>query len=117
MSTARRINVVLPESTIKSLSKVAKPGERSRFIDKAVRHYISNQSKAAVRALLEKTAIRDIDLNRQIMDDWADVDRESWRKFIESTAEPEYVFRSEAKSISRNSIRRLVTKSRKPGRR
>ncbi len=86
---ARRINVVLPESTIKNLGKVAKPGERSKFIDKAVRHYISTQSKESLRAQLEFTTRRDVDLDREIMEDWAEVDRESWQNFIASNPEPE----------------------------
>jgi len=117
MSMARRINVVLPESTIKSLTKVAKPGERSKFIDKAVRHYIANESKEALRARLEFTTRRDIDLNREIMEDWADVDRESWQIFIESNPEPELYSLDEAKSSSRSSTRPSVTKSRRRVRR
>jgi metal-responsive CopG/Arc/MetJ family transcriptional regulator len=113
MSTARRINVILPESTIKRLDKVAKPGERSQFIDKAVRHYITTQSKEALRALLEYTTVRDIDLNQKIMEDWADVDRESWQNFIESHPEPDLYPLVAVKSTSRSSIRRSVTKSRK----
>jgi hypothetical protein len=115
MSTARRINVVLPESTIKSLRKVAKPGERSQFIDKAVRHYISTQSKDALRALLEYTTVRDADLDREIMKDWAEVDRESWQKFIELHPEPVVYSLDEAKSTSRSSTRRSATKSKKRG--
>jgi metal-responsive CopG/Arc/MetJ family transcriptional regulator len=103
MSMARRINVVLPESTIKNLGKVAKPGERSKFIDKAVRHYISTQSKESLRAQLEFTTRRDIDLNQEIMEEWADVDRESWQKFIESNPEPELYSLGAAKSSSRSS--------------
>jgi len=117
MSTARRINVILPESTLKSLSKVAKPGERSKFIDKAVRHYIANDSKEALRARLEFTARRDVDLDREIMEEWADADRESWQKFIESTPEPVLYSLDGVKSTSRSSTRRSVTKSKKRGRR
>jgi hypothetical protein len=116
MSMARRINVVLPESTIKSLGKVAKPGERSQFIDKAVRHYIANESKEALRARLEFTTRRDVDLDREIMEDWAEVDRESWQNFIASNPEPDLYSLGAAKSTSRSSTRPSVTKSKRRGR-
>ena len=34
---SRRLNIVLPEITVKTIDRLVKPGERSRF-DKAVLH-------------------------------------------------------------------------------
>ena len=33
---SKRLNIVLPETTVKTIDRLARPGERSRFIDKAV---------------------------------------------------------------------------------
>lgn len=95
----KRINIVLPQETIRILARVTKPGERSRFIDAAVRHYMDHQTTEALRARLEQAAIRDGDLDREIAEDWAIVDREPWIQFEEPT-------RGAAKSTSRRSTRR-----------
>jgi|SRR5208283_4346557 len=80
MSARKRINIVLPEATIRTIDRMAVPGERSRFIDQAVRHYVANQSAEALRAQLERAAVRDRDLDREIAADWFAVDRETWQQ-------------------------------------
>jgi hypothetical protein len=95
----KRINIVLSEKTIRRLDRITKPGERSRFIDQAVCHFIDHQSIESLRARLESAAIRDRDLDREIGEDWFAVDREAWKKLDESS-------RGAAKSTSRRSIRR-----------
>jgi predicted transcriptional regulator len=96
---SKRINIVLSEKTVRRLDRVTKPGERSRFIDAAVCHYIDHQSTDAVRARLESAAIRDRDLDHEIAQDWFAVDQEEWKKLDEPG-------RGAAKSTSRRSIRR-----------
>lgn len=44
--------------------------------------------KEKLRALLEYTAKRDIDLDREIMAEWADIDREWMERFDEPSQEP-----------------------------
>lgn len=36
----RRINITLPEETVRLIDRVAAKGDRSRLIDEAVRHYV-----------------------------------------------------------------------------
>jgi CopG family transcriptional regulator / antitoxin EndoAI len=96
---SKRINIVLSDRTIRRLDRAAKPGERSRFVDAAVCHYIDHQSTEALRTRLESAATRDRDLDREIAEDWFAVDQEEWKKFDESS-------RGAAKSTSRRSIRR-----------
>lgn len=96
---SKRINIVLPDRTIRRLDRAAKPGERSRLIDAAVCHYLDHQSTEALRSRLEAAAIRDRDLDRQIAEDWFAVDQESWKKLDEPS-------RAAAKSTSRRSTRR-----------
>ena len=79
-SARKRINIVLPEATIRTIDRMAVPGERSRFIDQAVRHYVANQSAEALRARLEQATVRDRDLDREIAADWLAVDREIWQR-------------------------------------
>ena len=75
---SKRLNIVLPEATLKAIDRLTKPGERSRFIDKAVQHYVSHQSSEALRSRLEQTAVRDRDIDRQVAEDWVAVDHEAW---------------------------------------
>ena len=103
----KRLNIVLPEATLKSIDRLTKPGERRRFIDKAVQHYISNQSIEAVRARLERPAVRDRDMNREVAGEWSAADREEWQAIDKTT-------RAGVKSTSRRSRRRKARRFRSP---
>jgi CopG family transcriptional regulator / antitoxin EndoAI len=72
----KRINIILPEKTIRAVDRIAKPGERSRFIHAAVERFIAESSSHALRKRLEATALRDRDLDREVSDDWSAVDFE-----------------------------------------
>ena len=76
----KRINIVLPETTIRKIDRIARPGERSWFIDAAVRHFIAHRSNKALQRRLEQAAIRDRDLAQEIAQDWCAVDQESWER-------------------------------------
>ena len=70
-----RINIVLPESRVREIDRLVKPGERSRFIDRAVQHYIATRSPNALESRLAETAERDRDLDREVANDWFSVDQ------------------------------------------
>ena len=76
---AKRINVILEEETEQTLKRSAKPGERSRFINRAVQAYAASHSPAALRERLKLAALRDRDLAEEIARDWRAVDREAWQ--------------------------------------
>jgi len=95
----RRINIVLPAGTIESIDLMVAPGGRSKFIDEAVRYFIENRSREALRKRLEFTTIRDRDLDLEVMADWAAVDEETWRRISKES-------RAAGKSTSRRSERR-----------
>jgi len=99
----KRINIVLPTATIQTIDRFAKKGLRSKFIKTAVEHYVQSRSTEALRAQLERAAVRDRDLDRQIAEDWFAVDQEAWRKL--DTERPKRASRSAAKSTSRRSTR------------
>jgi CopG family transcriptional regulator/antitoxin EndoAI len=101
---SKRINIVLPETTVQAINRLAKPGQRSRFIDTAVQHYVANRSVEALRARLERAAVRDQDLDREVAADWFAVDQQTWQQLEEPKRKP--VTRGEEKSTSRRSIRR-----------
>ena len=102
----KRINIVLPENTIQTIDRMTKPGERSRFINQAVRHYVANRSAEALRARLEHTAVRDRDLDREIASEWFAVDQETWQQIEEVKPQRKPATRSGERYTSRRSIRR-----------
>jgi CopG family transcriptional regulator/antitoxin EndoAI len=77
---SKRTNIVLPEATIQTIDRIAKPGERSRFVNRAVQHFIAHRSTEALRTQLERAAVRDRDLDHEISADWSAVDEEAIRR-------------------------------------
>ena len=67
---AKRINIVLSEERLKDIDRVVKKGERSRFIDQAVRHYLATHSTEALATRLAQAAERDRDIDREVAADW-----------------------------------------------
>lgn len=55
----KRINIVLPEETLRVLGKIAPKGTRSRLIDRAVRQYIKGASRKDLRERLKEGALAD----------------------------------------------------------
>ena len=103
---SKRINIVLPEITIQTINRMAKPGQRSRFINQAVQHFVANRSTEALRAQLERTAVRDRDLDREVAADWFAVDQESWQQLDTPEQRRKPATRSGEKSTLRRSTRR-----------
>ncbi len=110
-----RINIVLPETTVRAIARLAKPGERSRFIDRAVQHYVATRSTEALRARLEKAAIRDRDLDHQVAEDWLAVDRETWERLEATEKAKKPATRVVGKSSSLRSTLPSAGKSKRPG--
>lgn len=101
----KRINVILPEETIRVIDRLARPGQRSRFIHRAVEHYVATASPEALRERLKQAAIRDRDLDAEISHDWFAVDHEQWRQLDTQEKPRGPIGRKEAKSTSPRSTR------------
>ena len=102
---SKRLNIVLPEATVQTIDRMARPGQRSRFIDQAVRHFVAHRSTEALRAQLERAAVRDQDLDREVASDWRAVDQELWQR-LDKAELPKPGIRSVEKSTSPRSTRR-----------
>jgi CopG family transcriptional regulator/antitoxin EndoAI len=74
----KRINVSLPEETIELIDRVTEHGDRSRFIDEAVRRYIQETGKANLRKRLKEGAIRRAERDLSLAEEWFTVDEEVW---------------------------------------
>jgi CopG family transcriptional regulator / antitoxin EndoAI len=74
----RRVNITLPEETIRLLDRAAPKGNRSRVIAAAVRHYVGARSRAQLRRRLRDGAIRRAERDRELAADWFSLDEEAW---------------------------------------
>jgi CopG family transcriptional regulator/antitoxin EndoAI len=74
----RRINITLPEATVRLIDRVAAKGDRSRIIDEAVMHFVESKGRAALRKRLKEGAIRRTERDRQLAADWFALDEEVW---------------------------------------
>ncbi len=113
-SALKRVNIVLHESTLVSIDRLAPAGQRSRFIERAVQDYVATSAPEALQRRLMEAAIRDRDLDLGVVNDWLEVDREQWRKLYGTAKRPKGGGRKEAKSTSQRLTRRAGMKSRKP---
>jgi hypothetical protein len=102
---AKRINIVLPEDMVRAIDRIAWPGQRSRFIQRAVRHYVATASPEALHERLKAAALRDRDLDLEIGRDWFAVDQEQWRQLDTHEKRAMTASPKGAKSTSRRSIR------------
>lgn len=76
----RRVNITLPEETIRLIDRAADHGNRSRFIDEAVRYFVRGRSRAQLRRLLKEGAQRYAARDQAIAGEWFHVDEEAWQK-------------------------------------
>jgi CopG family transcriptional regulator/antitoxin EndoAI len=76
----RRINVTLPDETIRLIDRVARKGDRSFLISEAVRHYVASVGKARLRRLLKEGALRRAGRDTGLAEEWCSADEAPWRE-------------------------------------
>ena len=76
----RRINITLPEETVRLIDRVAPKGDRSRLIAEAVTRYVESTGRAKLRRQLKDGAIRRSERDRQLAADWFTLDNEAWQR-------------------------------------
>jgi CopG family transcriptional regulator/antitoxin EndoAI len=76
----KRVNVTLPEETIRLIDRWARHGNRSRFIDDAVRYFVREHGRTRLRQLLEEGAERRATRDLAVAEEWFPVDKDAWRK-------------------------------------
>ena len=55
---SQRINITLPEETLGLIDRVAEKGNRSQFIDRAVKHYVDAVGRKNLKKLLKEGSIK-----------------------------------------------------------
>ena len=71
-----RLNVVLPEQTVRLIDRAVPKGQRSRLIDLAVRSYIEEKGRARLRKLLQEGAEARGERDLALADEWFALDAE-----------------------------------------
>ena len=74
----RRINVTLPEETVRLMDRVSARGDRSKLINQAVRRYISEIGRAKLRKRLREGNLRTAERDLRLADEWFPLDEEAW---------------------------------------
>jgi CopG family transcriptional regulator/antitoxin EndoAI len=77
---SKRINIVLPDTTLKVLDRLAPMGDRSRFISQAVLHYVENVGKKNLKEQLKAGYQVNAARNLEIAAEWFPLEEEAWRK-------------------------------------
>ena len=76
----QRINVSLPEESLRLLDRVTDKGDRSRFIDQAVRYYIDQKGLRELKKRLQEGAIRRAERDLQLTEEWFPLEEEVWNE-------------------------------------
>ena len=65
-----RVNVTLPPKTLNLIDRVSQKGDRSRFIDDAVRFYVKEVGQANLKKQLRKGAINRSERDLELAKEW-----------------------------------------------
>jgi len=75
----RRVNITLPEETLRLLERVTKKGDRSRVIAEAVARYVAQVGVANLRKRLKEGALRRADRDRSLAEAYFGLEEETSR--------------------------------------
>ena len=103
---SKRINIILPDSTVAILDRVARKGNRSRFIDLAVLRLVKTEGTANLKERLKAGALASAKLNLELAEEWFPVEQEAWDRLEREEKTAAKPTRSAGKSISQRSTRR-----------
>ena len=81
---SKRINIILPDKTVAVLDRVTTKGNRSRFIDHAVRQLIETQGRQSLREQLRAGYRANADQDLTLAAEWFPLEEEAWTRFERS---------------------------------
>jgi CopG family transcriptional regulator / antitoxin EndoAI len=70
----RRLNITLPQETVRLMDRIAGKGQRSRLIDQAVHHYVEQASRNTLRKRLQEGARARAERDLQLAAEWFTTD-------------------------------------------
>ena len=66
----KRLNITLPEETVRLMDRVAGRGRRSNLIDRAVRRYVKDETRANLRKQLALSYKANSEADLRLAEDW-----------------------------------------------
>jgi CopG family transcriptional regulator / antitoxin EndoAI len=79
-TNTKRLNITLPKSTVSLLETIANKGERSNFIDNAIKAYIKQNKQKTLRESLKEGSIARSERDLSLADEWFEIEEELWQK-------------------------------------
>ena len=73
----KRLNITLPEETVRLMDRVAGKGRRSSLIDRAVRRYVKEESRANLRKQLAASYKANAADDLKLAENWFPVDEQA----------------------------------------
>ena len=70
----KRLNITLPEQTVRLMDRVAGKGQRSRLIAQAVHRYVEQQGRTRLRKRLEEGARARAERDLRLAEEWFQID-------------------------------------------
>jgi metal-responsive CopG/Arc/MetJ family transcriptional regulator len=77
---SKRVNIMLPDETLAVLDRVTHPGGRSRFVSRAVLHYVQCHGKQKLRERLKAGYQANAQESMKIALEWFPLEEEAWQK-------------------------------------
>ena len=81
---SKRINIIVPDKTVAVLERVTTKGNRSRFIDHAVRRLVETQGRQRLRDQLRAGYQENAERDLAMAADWFPLEEEAWEALIAS---------------------------------
>ncbi len=74
----KRINITLPEQTVRLMDQVTPKGQRSSLIAKAIKQYVQHQKRSELRKLLAEGARANAKRDLKMAEEWFPLEEEAW---------------------------------------
>ena len=83
---SKRINIMLPDTTLAVLDRVTTKGNRSRFISRAVLGYVKERGRRRLRERLKAGYLASADDSLRIALEWFPLEEEAWKDESRATS-------------------------------
>ncbi len=74
----KRLNITLPEQTVRLMDRVAGKGRRSSLIDRAVRRYVKEETRANLGKQLAESYRASAPFDLQLAEEWFPGEQGTW---------------------------------------
>ncbi len=75
---SQRINITLSEETLHLLDRLTSDNNRSRFIDRAIKHYAEAVKRASLKKQLKEGALNRAERDLGLAEEWFPLEEELW---------------------------------------